>query len=89
MFGDGNWTSRRTDEQETRFAAWLRERAEAPLAIVELGAGRVVPTVRRTSKMLTERPGTTLIRINPHEPDGPPGTLSLARGALAVLRRPS
>ena len=28
-----------------------------------------------------------LIRINPREPEGPPGTLSIAEGALAALRR--
>ena len=86
MFGDGSWVSHRTAAQEARWHAWLRERAEARLVVIELGAGDAVPTVRQTSEAVAAPPGATLIRINPREAAGPRGTLSLAGGALAALQ---
>ncbi|MBN1828155.1 MAG: NAD-dependent deacetylase [Deltaproteobacteria bacterium] len=71
MFGDWRWISDRTEEQERRFVDWLREvvRRELRLAVVEIGAGEAVPTVRRQSEHVAESLGATLIRINPREPD--------------------
>jgi NAD-dependent SIR2 family protein deacetylase len=87
MFGDGAWDDDRTDGQERRFAAWLRQvaAARAPLVIVECGAGTAVPTVRMTSERLVMTRGATLIRINVREPHGPPGTIGLALGAAQGL----
>ena len=59
----------------------------ARAVIVELGAGRAVPTVRYQCESAARLLGAPLIRINPREPEGPPGTLSFAEGALAALRR--
>jgi NAD-dependent SIR2 family protein deacetylase len=86
MFGDDRWVPDRTAAQDARFAAWRRERTRARLVVIELGAGGAVPTVRHTSEALAARPNATLVRINPREPHGPPGTVSLAGGALAMLR---
>jgi NAD-dependent SIR2 family protein deacetylase len=85
MFGDGQWLSARTSDQEARFAAWLARTTGEPLAIVEVGAGSAVPTVRWTCERLADRRNATLIRINPREPEGPVGTISLPLGALAAL----
>jgi len=87
MFGDGEWRSDRTDEQEATLSGWLQKARGKRIVVVELGAGVAVPTVRAFSEALTRRYGATLVRINPREPLGPPGTISIASGALAALRR--
>jgi NAD-dependent SIR2 family protein deacetylase len=87
MFGDFGWDGSRTDEQEARFEAWLgtlRAR-EAKLAVVECGAGTAIPTIRMLGDRLARREGTTLVRINVREPEGPPGAIGIADGALAAL----
>jgi NAD-dependent SIR2 family protein deacetylase len=86
MFGDWGWDSSRTDPQHRRLDSWLRALAGARLVIVELGAGRAVPTVRITCEEIARRSRGTLIRINPREPDVPAGHLSLPGGALDALR---
>ncbi len=86
MFGDGRWVGDRTSDQERRLAEWYAALGAARLVVVELGAGSAVPTVRWTCQSLVgRRTGATLVRINPREPEGPPGTISLACGALAAL----
>jgi NAD-dependent SIR2 family protein deacetylase len=88
MFGDASWLGRRTEEQQRRFAAWLGElaRRSARLAVIELGAGSAVPTVRHTSEAVLRRLGATLVRINPREERVPEGGLGLALGAAEGIR---
>ena len=81
MFGDWGWDSSRSQAQGERLERWLQGLSGARLVVVELGAGTAVPTVRNLSDRLSRRPFCTLIRINPREPHGPPGTLGLAMGA--------
>lgn len=73
MFGDWAWNSRRTDEQGLRLQRWLRRIASGGLrlAIVEIGAGKAVATVRCQSERLAGVMGATLIRINPRDFDVP------------------
>ena len=85
MFGDWNWIPNRTASQEQRFSDWLAEAAGPQLAIVELGAGSAVPTVRMTSEQLAARSGATLVRINPREPQVRHGHIGLAMDALEAL----
>jgi NAD-dependent SIR2 family protein deacetylase len=86
MFGDGGWDSSDSDAQHRRFNAWLRTVNSARTVIVELGAGLGVPTIRIMSEDLAERPGATLIRINPREQGVPEGHLAIPSGAMAALR---
>ncbi len=83
MFGDGDWIPTRAMAQQARFGRFLAAvaRQGGRLVAVELGAGTAIPTVRHTCA----RHATTLVRINPREAHGPPGTLSLPLGALAAL----
>ena len=69
MFGDWSWISTRTDSQSGRRSAWLKGILEARhrLAIVEVGAGEAVATVRRQSEYIAGVYGATLIRINPRD----------------------
>ena len=86
MFGDWDWDSRRTSEQGVRLQDWLANLDGARLAIVELGAGRAVPTVRRLSEQLIGLRGARLIRVNPREPQVPGGQIALPVGALEAIR---
>ena len=52
-----------------------------------VGAGTAIPAVRQTAEQLAEAAGTPLVRINPHEAQGPAGTISLAEGACTALKR--
>ena len=48
--------------------AWLRSRDAARVAVVELGAGTAVPTVRRHAELASASSGR-LVRINVREPE--------------------
>ena len=88
MFGDSAWIATRTEAQETRFSNWLRTLAarRANLVVLELGAGLAVPTVRLTSEHISGSLGAVLLRINPREPETPPGGRGFAMGALEGVR---
>jgi NAD-dependent SIR2 family protein deacetylase len=83
MFGDMEWNHRRTTEQERRYAHWADSVEGKRLAIIELGAGMAIPTVR----MVCESHEGCLVRINPREADVPNNGISIPCGALAALRR--
>jgi len=72
MFGDYGWEYARTDGQRDRLVKWMDrlEAEDAKLAIVEIGAGTAVPTVRNTSEQIAKRFGVPVIRINPRESFG-------------------
>lgn len=87
MFGDSAWIERRTGLQEMKYNAWLSKLGNARLVVIEFGAGGTIPTVRENSAALVHQLGATLIRVNPREPEGPPGTLSLPlRGLEACVQ---
>lgn len=89
MFDDWSWLSQRTDAQQQRFARWLEELASssARLAVIELGAGSAIPTVRHTSERVLQKITGTLIRINPREHGVPQGQIGLPFGAAKGIRR--
>ena len=68
--------------QEDHFGRWLERVGKKPLAIIEMGAGTPVPSVRMQSEELVRRLGAKLIRINPREPKVPPGQIGLAAGSF-------
>lgn len=85
MFGDFGWLPQRTAEQERRFSDWISALGDGRLAVVEIGAGTAVPTVRMTSEQLAGRPGATLIRINLREPQVPRDHIGIPLGGLEAL----
>jgi len=90
MFGDWSWISTRTDSQSGRRSMWVKGISDAGLrlAIVELGAGEAVATVRRQSEYIARTYGATLIRINPRDFKVPQGQhLSLPFGAAEGVNR--
>jgi len=84
MFGDWSWLHQRSNEQNSRFSQWLNEiiKENINLAIIELGAGEAVPTVRYKSESIAQYPNATLIRINPRDDHVPAGNISLSLGSL-------
>lgn len=89
MFGDWTWIADRTDRQDARLNNWLqRIRSEKiPLAIIEIGAGGAVPTVRLKSEHVARTYNATLIRINPRDYTVPRGQIALPMGAAEGIRR--
>ncbi len=87
MFGDWSWESSRTDAQSRRFQNWLAmlEEEGARLAVIELGAGTAVPTVRMTSEDVARHFGVPLIRINPREAQG--AEIGLEMGAVEAVEK--
>jgi NAD-dependent SIR2 family protein deacetylase len=84
MFGDWSWNGSRSQKQSERLAQWLRSTSDKGmlLAIVEMGAGTTVATVRWKSEQVARRTNGVLIRINPRDfmiPAGP--HISLPLGA--------
>ena len=57
------------------------------ISIIEIGAGTAVPSVRNLSAKLVQQKNATLIRINPREPKGLDGTISIARPGLETLQQ--
>jgi NAD-dependent SIR2 family protein deacetylase len=88
MFGDYAWVAHRTHAQRHAFEAWLAAQRDAGrrLAVVELGAGTAIPTIRFTSEGLGAREGARVVRINLREAQIGPPHVSIAAGALEGLR---
>lgn len=83
MFGDGEWDQTRASGQVANYKAWLEAAEGRWVVAVEMGAGLAIPTVR----VECEVAGHMLIRINPREPEAPPGGIGLPLGALEALTR--
>ncbi|MEH6434854.1 SIR2 family NAD-dependent protein deacylase [Massilia sp. DD77] len=79
MFGDSAWIDARTGQQCKRLDAWRRKLGR--LAVIELGAGMAIPSVRRCA----EAQGVPVIRVNPREAQVDDG-VSLAMEALAGMQ---
>lgn len=86
MFGDWSWISDRTDGQRRKFNSFLDNHRGKRTVVIEIGAGRAIPTIRYTSEGLGETPGTTVIRLNPREAEIDAPHISLEFGALEGLR---
>ena len=64
MFDDWHWNHTRTQQQRMLLDMWLNS-TPAPL-VIEIGAGRAVPTVRNFTRRMQLR-GSALVRINLYE----------------------
>lgn len=87
MFGDWGYLAERTREQQERLYEWIRETVSKNLKItvIEIGAGKDVPTVRQFSEDMMQQYGANLVRINPRDYDGPQGIIALPLGGLEGL----
>jgi NAD-dependent SIR2 family protein deacetylase len=88
MFGDWSWLSDRTRIQENRFDNFLADITDRKIAVIEMGAGSAIPTIRATSERIGwNNDKATVIRINPREPDIKAPHISMACGALDGLQK--
>lgn len=73
MFGDYGFIDDRVDEQYENFDNWISQyNKNSKICIIEIGAGKAVPTVRNFSETLYNKyKYSSLIRINPRESDIP------------------
>ena len=87
MFGDWGYLAERTRIQQERLHEWIRKAVSKNLKItvIEIGAGKDVPTVRHFSEEMMQQYGADLVRINPRDYDGPQGTIALPLGGLEAL----
>ena len=88
MFGDWHWQSQMQDEKEQKLMAWLKQVNN--LAIIELGSGTAVPSVRNFSERLIGYPineSVNLLRVNLREPQVPnkSNCFGVSMGALDSL----
>lgn len=84
LFGDNLWTCSRHVEQMKHYLAWRDALEGARVAVLEIGAGSTIPSVREQCELVTERYDATLIRINPFESECPEG-IGIPLGACAAL----
>ncbi|QCI28008.1 SIR2 family NAD-dependent protein deacylase [Caminibacter pacificus] len=82
MFGDFRFVENRVDRQLENFNRWL-SKIDDKLVIVEIGAGKAVPTVRHMSERIKDMYQAKLIRINPRESDG--ADIEIKKGAKEAL----
>ncbi|RMD47064.1 MAG: NAD-dependent deacetylase [Aquificota bacterium] len=90
MFGDWEWISHRTDGQEFLFERWLEKVSDMDyrLVIIEIGAGKAVPTVRITSEKIAHSFDGVLIRINPRDYEVPSKRhISIPLGGLEGIKK--
>jgi NAD-dependent SIR2 family protein deacetylase len=89
MFGDWAWNDKRKKKQNDRLNDWLNKLSDGDfgLAIIEIGAGTAVPTVRFHSKIVARKYNGTLIRINPRDYDVPDGHISIPLGGAEGIDR--
>ncbi len=88
MFGDWAWVAARSLSQRERLARWLETISSKSflLAVVEVGAGEAVPTVRNQAEYVARRLKARLIRINPRDYQVPSKThVSLPLGGAEAL----
>lgn len=88
MFGDWAWLPDRTRIQEHAFDRFMTANADRRIAVIEMGAGSAIPTIRATSERIgwsCEHAG--VIRINPREADIKAPHISMPCGALEGLQK--
>ncbi len=85
MFNDYLWNSDRSNAQRNRLGQWLKENRDLSMVVIEVGAGKSVPTVRYNCERYAQMMGCRLIRINPKDADGPEGTISIWGRALESI----
>ena len=84
MFGDWGWDSTRTEKQYTRMENFLKGKDLSKVAVIEVGAGTSIPSVRMMGRRFQNN-GATLVRINPREPQD--GCYTIALGGLEALEK--
>ncbi len=88
MFGDWMWVGERTQAQDQKFSNWLNDvsNSSSTLAVIEVGAGTAIPTVRNMSERVSHQLKGTLVRINPTDESVSAGHVGLRMGAAEGIQ---
>jgi NAD-dependent SIR2 family protein deacetylase len=91
MFNDDSCDMRVINEQEMKFNKFCEELDESTsgsVAVIELGAGTFVTTIRRTTERFASAYNAKMIRVNLREPEVAESILAvgLPMGALEAIR---
>lgn len=89
MFGDYNWILSRSNKQQEKFYKWLDYQNENKnkIVIIEIGAGKFIPSIRHLSQSIGRSFNASLIRINPIDADVSDGELSIALNSIEALKK--
>ena len=89
MFGDWNWNAHRTEKQSRQLSNWLAtvQAERSQLAIIEIGAGKDVATIRNYSDYSARNYHATLIRINPRDYGVSAGNIAIPLGGAESIER--
>jgi len=87
MFNDDKWIAEEAEQQKMRMYYWWQSviNSQAKVAVIELGAGTVIKTVRNQAETYAGYENSSLIRINPREYDVSAEQLSLPVSALSGI----
>jgi len=88
MFCDNEFNTTETDNQLNKFNIFMNkyDKGQHKIAIIEIGAGEGVPTIRMMSEYIHENIfGATLIRINPIDIEGPLECIPIKMGGLDAI----
>jgi hypothetical protein len=84
MFGDADWDPSDAGPRLAAYTEFVRAHRRG-LAVIEIGAGTALPTVRRQAELASAATGT-LIRINTREPQvRDPRAVGIAAPAAETL----
>jgi NAD-dependent SIR2 family protein deacetylase len=87
MFDDSSWLQSRTHKQSINFDRFLKKHVHSRIAVIELGAGVAIPTIRQMSVTIGHSlKHATVIRINPCEAAIAAPHIPLLSGALSALQ---
>ncbi len=86
MFGDWSWLQDRMRSQNLAFDRFLKNNSDSRIAVIEMGAGKAIPTIRSLSERIGRKEQATVIRINPREPTIRAPHISITSGALSGLQ---
>ena len=84
MFGDFTWLGERTDAQRDNFGRFLKN-YRTPMAVIEMGAGTAISSIRNKSESLGRNHDAVVIRINPRDYRIASPNISIPCGALEGL----
>lgn len=87
MFGDWGWISKRSDVQRSLFYSFLERHRDKKMLVIEVGAGKAIPTIRRISEMIGSSYRAIVIRINPREPEIDLPHISVKDTALKAIKK--
>ena len=89
MFGDWDWIGDRSDKQMKRFVSWKASmvKEKKKIAVIEIGAGTAIPSIRSMSESSAKQFKTPLIRINPRKYQGLYNTIKLSFGGADGIQK--